>query len=172
MKEGAKKDKDKRTEEEKRLFEKYADWRGAMKSQGVEWWKSQYPSLGIATVAPLADQPGPPPEPIDPTETDPDTGSGGGDAGGGGDSGPTAAEIEAQIQERIRAEASAVWGARQGFYTDLGSNIFSPGPNGMAMGSTAGTAGVTVVQNFNRPPEDQFANLKRAERAASAAFGK
>lgn len=172
MKEGAKKDKDKRTEEEKRLFEKYSEWRGAMKDKGVEWWKQQYPTLGIATVAPIGDQPGPAPEP--PTTdggTDPETGGGGGDAGGG-DSGPTAAEIEAQIQERLRAEASAVWSARQGFYTDLGSNIFTPGPQGMTMGSTAGAAGVTVVQNFNRPPEDQFANLKRAERAASAAFGK
>jgi hypothetical protein len=174
---GAKKDKDNRTADEKRLFDKYSDWRQSMKDSGVEWWKKQYPSLGISVVAPIADQPTAPPGPVDggtdDTEGTDTGGSTGGDTGaGGGDSGPTAAEIEAQIQERIKAEANAVWSARQGFYTDLGSNIFSPGPGGMTMGSTAGAAGVTVVQNFNRQPEDQFANMKRAERAAAAAFGK
>lgn len=172
---GAKKDKDKRTDDEKYLFDKYSDWRAYEKSQGVDWWKKQYSELGIAKVAPPEDQPTPPPPASEGEEgTGGSVGDGGetGGTGDGGGGGPTQAEIEAQIQERLRAEENAIWGARQGFYTDLGSNIFSPSAGGMTMGSTAGTAGVTVVQNFNRPPEDQFANMKRAERAASAAFGK
>lgn len=103
-----------------------------------------------------------------------DGGGGGGFDGGGGfegaaSSGPSAAEVEAQIQERIRAESSAVLGARSRFLSEFGSNIFSPGPGGLQMGGTE-LRNVTVKQYFTQQPTDPYVWLRKSEFAARGAF--
>lgn len=104
-----------------------------------------------------------------------DGGGGGGgfddDFGGGagGFGGPSPEEVEAQIQERIRAEGAAVLGARSRFLSEYGSNVFSPGPGGLGMGSTE-LRHVTVKQYFTAAPTDPYVWLRKSSFAAQGAF--
>lgn len=89
--------------------------------------------------------------------------------------GPTAEEIEAMIQERLRSEKQAVMNARYGFFREFAPNIFHGGGQGLELGSAplgtgTPTSGTTIVNNFVNPPPDQFAFLRAQEFAAKAAL--